>query len=183
MPSKIVTRRNKRFVTGIFKNVNLYISGNASDRYGIGRVFWSTFTHSLFTSIYESYKVRSEGGTDDLGNVFKPLAKSTVASRKGLRRLRGQPSKATNAVLIMRVTDAIFRSLKPTQLSNRAYRPRKNQLAKRVRNKLEVGTLVPYAKFHDSTRPVIPDNHDVWLDRAATKAFEAVIEHIKRNIL
>lgn len=45
------------------------------------RLFWGTFTKTLFTKISESYETRSEGGTDDLGNRFEPLSRHTVAYR------------------------------------------------------------------------------------------------------
>ena len=86
-------------------------------------------------------------------------------------------------VLIMRVTDTIYNSLAPNHSGSRTYRPRRNQIFKQVGSRLEIGTSVPHAKYHNSTRPVIPDNIQPWVDEATETAFDAVNEHIIRRVL
>ena len=79
----IQTTMTRQEVTKIFRDVPRYIDGSLRhDKYSIRRVFWSTLGHEIFSRLYDSYRIRSEGGTDDLGNVFKPLARSTIANRK-----------------------------------------------------------------------------------------------------
>jgi len=250
--AKLRTKRPEYFIKRVFASIGGYITGELKDIHGIGRVFWTSLTVELFTLIHKSYKARSEGGADDLGNTFKPLARSTIAQRPiGTKQLsqfgltkkqsgtsfkdrkRGLLSPEEDAewrrkyssvlsqlmlkinysqaqviaakiawahvkkmgartrldvlgdrnVLIMRITDRIFDSLEPSINSNRGYRPKKNQLYKQTGNKLEIGTLVEYAKYHNKSRPVIPDNYEPWVRIATEKAMSEVINHIKDRVL
>ena len=229
----------------------MYISGERFDRYGVGRVFWSTLAAEFYSRLYASYKVRSEGGSDDLGNSIAPLAKTTIAMRPIARgslgslgltkqsgtalqdRQRGLLSPSENRewrqiysrvltsliprvgvdrakqiaaavawkklkekgaltkkdllgrrdVLIMRVTDAIFNSLKPANSGSRGYRARRNQIYEQTGKQLVLGTEVEYAKFHNNTRPVIPENADQWANEATSIAFNKVAQHVAENII
>ena len=86
-------------------------------------------------------------------------------------------------VLIMRVTDAIFNSLEPANSGSRGYRARRNQIYKQVGKQLVLGTEVEYAKFHNKTRPVIPENANEWASEATSLAFNAVANHVAENII
>ena len=195
--------------------------------------------------------MRSEGGTDDLGNSFAPLTKTTIAMRPIARgslgslgltkqsgtalkdRQRGLLSPSENKewrqiysrvltsmiprvgvdrakqiaaavawkklkekgaltkkdllgrrdVLIMRVTDAIFNSLEPANSGSRGYRARRNQIYEQTGKQLVLGTEVEYAKFHNNTRPVIPENADQWANEATSIAFNKVAQHVAENII
>lgn len=178
------TQRSIRSIRTIINNVPSYISGEKSDRYGIGRVFWSTLANEFYSQLYESYEVRAAGGQDELGNSFAPLAKSTIASRplkRGQSSLRAD--RESRDVLIMRVTDAIFKSLKPSKAGTNGYRKRKNQIYEQVGKTLKLGTTVKYAKFHNKTRPVIPENADEWASIATKRAFAAVAIHLSDNVI
>ena len=248
----IKTKRTARFVKNVFKSIPAYISGKKSDIHGVSRVFWNTLVRYLYTKIHESYAIRSEGGTDELGNKWKPLSPNTIAQRpigkkdlKGLRLTRKQSgtalrnrqrgllspeenrawklkyskvlsqlmrrmpeSKAKNIaagvawnyvkangamtkkkllanrnVKIMRVTDTIFNSLQPSEGSPTQYRPRKNQIYNLVNGKLELGTLVEYAKYHNNSRPVIPENISESVQEGQALAMEEVKNHILRSVL
>ena len=246
------TQKSKRFVKMIFRRIPGYIDGTYPDRHRIGSVFWSNLSYMLFLKAREMYRIKSEGGTDELGNKWKPLAKSTVAKRpigkgglnklgltkkqsdtafkdrsRGLltpaqnaqwkkiyagvlsRLITSLPEKAAKAqaakiawgklkkagaetkkeklgnrnVLIMRVTDTIYDSLKPSNPDGSFYRPRKNQLYHKVGNMLSIGTLVEYAHFHNSTRPVFPDNFELIVPKLISIAMEHVLNHIRINLL
>jgi len=249
---RVKTNRSKKFVERIFSDIPAYISGSKSDTHSIGRVFWSAFVRRLYSKIHESYAIRSEGGTDELGNKFLPLKKKTIAQRpigkgnlgglgltkkksgtalrnreRGLlspeenlawkrkysivlaslqRRMGTDRAKKIAAsvawnyvksngaktkkellgnrdVLIMRVTDSIFNSLKPSEGSDYSYRPNKNQIYNRVNNKLEIGTKIEYAKYHNNSRPVIPKDIDPWIEEARDHAMEIVKKYIVERIL
>ena len=245
------TSKSVRQIKTIINNIPLYISGERFDRFGVGRVFWSTLAAEFYSRLYASYKVRSEGGSDDLGNSFAPLTKTTIAMRPIARgslgalgltkrsgtalqdRQRGLLSPSENKewrqiysrvltsliprvgvdrakqiaaatawkklkekgaltkkdtlgsrdVLIMRVTDAIFNSLKPSSSGSRGYRARHNQIYEQVGKQLVLGTEVEYARFHNNTRPVIPDNAEQWASEATSIAFNAVANHIAENVI
>jgi len=57
------------------------LSGRNSSHDDIRRVFTSHFVHKLFSLLLKSYIARANGGTDSLGNRWKPLADSTLARK------------------------------------------------------------------------------------------------------
>jgi hypothetical protein len=171
----------------------MYIDGSLPDVHGVQRVFYGHLAHEMFKRIHESYRVRSEGGTDELGNKFKPLAPSTIRGRKlsrddkknmrGLKRSEKKEFRESRDVLIMRVTDAIYNSLRPSKPGLRGYRPRKNQIFNVAKSKLEIGTEVEYARFHARSRPPIPSNVQKWVSESVKIAMKAVMEHVGENVL
>ena len=246
------TTRSVRQIKTIINNIGRYIAGEIHDRYGIGRLFWSTIAAEFYTKIYESYRIRSEGGADELGNTWPKLSTSTIVQReikkgnlrslgltrrqsgtafndrtrgllspredaewrkvysKNLRKLlfivdektakaiaaakawkelKARGAKTRKEVtessdhLIMRVTDTIFQSLKPASSGTRGYRARKNQLYERVGNVLKLGTTVAYAKFHNKSRPVIPENVTIWVEDIVSSAFSRVAVHVADNVI
>ena len=84
----------------------------------------------------------------------------------------------TRNALIMRVTDTILNSLEPAKAGTRGYRKRQNQIYEQVGATLSLGTEVEYAKFHNKTRPVIPDNAQIWADECISIGFRAVANHV-----
>lgn len=109
-----------------------------------------------------------------------------IASKIAWARVRRAGAKTkveilgSRNVLIMRDTDRLFDSFEPSKVSNNSYRPKKDQLVKFEKGKITLGTLVPYADFHNKTRPIIPDNHDKMIDIAHEFAMEKVLLHIER---
>lgn len=247
---KRTTHKSKRFVSGVVSNVAGYINGSTNDTHGVGRVFWATLTREVFKRLHASYEIRSEGGTDDLGNSFAPLKRETIAKRpiqrgslsglkldkrssgtslkdrkrglltpsedrewkkiysRKLRNLilfkpesvakniaaaiawkemkeRGVKTKldvlGSRDVLIMRVTDKIFNSLEPSG-GGVPYRPKKNQLVDKNGTTLTLGTLVEYAKYHNKTRPVIPEDIQSWVADSIDIALEEAIEHLMMKV-
>lgn len=86
-------------------------------------------------------------------------------------------------VPIMRLSDKIYNSLTPSSLGVKGfYRPRKDQLFEVSTDKISIGTKVDYARFHNETRPVIPENISPWITESFAIAQKAVAEHIE-NIL
>lgn len=185
-----VRREDLNRVKQITKSIGGYISGRANDQYNIGNVFWNTLVAYLFQKIYEAYVVKSYGGTDELGNSWPPLAESTVSLKKRQtgalrsartreRKLRGLSSPKDARRLIMRETDKLITSLKPSIIRNSSfYAPRNNQLVYRTQKSITVGTEVEYAKYHDNTRPVIPPNASIWVVQGINAATNAAINRM-----
>lgn len=65
----------------VFRRLPGYLSGRLPDVHGIGKSFKTAFGVALLDQIHRAYIVKSEGGTDDLGQKWKPLAPSTIAQR------------------------------------------------------------------------------------------------------
>lgn len=88
-------------------------------------------------------------------------------------------------MLVMRVTDRLYSSLRPGKISNLKYRKgHQDQVVKYEKGGIELGTKVPYAKMAEgplgkSHRKIWPTDIKVWYDRAVEKARDAVAEQIK----
>ena len=54
-------------------------SGVDPDTYGFGNRYWSAFAHSMFSDIYRAFLIKSEGGTDELGDSWEDLKPETKA--------------------------------------------------------------------------------------------------------
>lgn len=91
-------------------------------------------------------------------------------------RLRSEVLSSRN-VLILRLTNRLFRSLEPTQHRG-VYRPRTDQIAEASPKSIKIGTLVPYAADVARARPIFPPSMQVWIDRAIQDGLNAVLELI-----
>ena len=121
--------------------------------------------------------------------IMEPERAKSIAAATAWKKMkeRGARTKkevlGTRDALIMRVTDSIYNSLKPSKPGTRGYRPRKNQIYEQAGKTLRLGTEVEYAKFHNKTRPVIPENANEWASEATNMAFAAVAVHIADNVI
>jgi hypothetical protein len=187
MSQKITIKRSElQRIKEITRSVGAYISGRKSDDYGIGRVFWNTLTINLFQRIYKAYVEKSYGAADDLGNTWPALAESTIQMKSrpsgALRSARSRERKSLRGLkplkdsrrLIMRETDRLINSLKPAITRGQGfYTPRKDQMVYTSTRAFTIGTEVEYAKYHNKTRPVIPDNAGEWVTASINEAIVA----------
>lgn len=44
-------------------------------------IYWATFTHEFYKLVHEGFLTKSQGGTDETGDKWKPLARTTKAYR------------------------------------------------------------------------------------------------------
>lgn len=192
METKITIKRAElKRIRQMIKSIGGYISGRLHDEYGIGRTFWNTLTVYLFQKIHEAYIIKSYGGADELGNSWAELKDSTVEQKikptKSLRAarskesaLRGLKKPKDTRKLIMRETDRLINSLKPSIIRGTAiYSPRNEQIVYNTTTSFVIGTQVPYAKFHNSSRPVIPENANKWV----TEAINAAVQSAKTRMI
>lgn len=195
-----VRQNNALKISNMLVNVGDYVAGKIPDEHGIAKAFWSALASYLFHKIHEAYVIKSHGGTDELGNSWPPLAESTLkTSKKRTGRLkklsdnerRGLRRKGTSISddylstkkLIMRDTDKLIESLMPTTLRGGfSYIPKKNQQFEYKNGKAIIGTFVEYAKFHNETRPVIPENVDLWYKEAIEEGWKAARKRIRQRI-
>jgi len=86
-------------LTALVKHVQAVILGKEIDKYGFAKRFWGAVAHSMFTSIYDAFLIKSSGGTDELGFKWIDLHPKTKAysrpdARRGLH-LPGPKSRPT----------------------------------------------------------------------------------------
>lgn len=187
-----VKRSDIARIKDITRSIGGYISGRKTDDYGIGRVFWNTLTSYLFQKIYEAYVIKSYGGSDELGNTWEPLAESTIGLKQrptsALRSFRARERKSLGGLrsvrdqrrLIMRETDRLIKSLRPSIIRGMGYySPHPDQIVYQTRGKFTIGTNVEYAKYHNNTRPVIPDNAGEWV----TEAIQEAVGQAKKRLI
>lgn len=101
MPEVVVTTRPPEDVFEIIDSLGDVLSGDKPDVHGIRDVFWGSFSDSLMTSIHTAFIIKSQGGTDELGDKWPDLDPKTKAysrpeARRGLPLYRGKPTKAGN---------------------------------------------------------------------------------------
>lgn len=109
---EIPSNRPRHEVEAILRSIPDAIKGTGPDQYGLGIVYRSALAHSLLTSIYEGYIVKSLGGTDDCGHSWPDISPWTKAyhrpsARAGLE-LPGPKRRPTLDATQDRVWRAIF---------------------------------------------------------------------------
>lgn len=80
------------------------------------------------------------------------------------------------------VTHALEKSLRPTKARGPSYRPRKNQIFKKLRGGIELGSSIDYAEFFHEVRELWPDGDriELWQDRAVQAGVTAVVERLAK---
>ena len=175
------TRKSKAEVMDIYANISKFISAKKQDKYGIGKAYWRAFAQELFRLVTAAYLKKSRSRPDDLGNTWPPISKVTKDLRKAKRGwTRGKKYYRKN--LIMRETDRLLDSLRPTKYTTGSYRPRKDQIWENDGYKIKFGTNVEYAKYHEDTRPVIPKRFGPWVDKASKKGMKAALKQARSKL-
>jgi hypothetical protein len=154
----------------------LVLSGSKPDRSGLRSYFYAQVDRSLMGLIHEAYRIKAMGGTDSLGESWRALATKTIKKRLSPNYVARFPLSAK--LLILRVSDTLFKSLAPGWLVGDDYKPPENQLYKLTRGGLELGTQVHYAQAVHKHRPLWPDELDHWLSHAIDVALGNTLERL-----
>lgn len=127
--------------------------------------------------IRRAYITKARGGTDEAGLRWAPLKSSTVAGRRGGKKM-SRKERSTRSVETLRDTGILLNSLSPGTNAP-------GQILEVERNEVTVGTDVPYAKFHHygtkrmPQRRLWPDPNDwpdSWWEDIAEQAREGLME-------
>ena len=78
---KINTRMSATQVRGFIKDLPKILHGTKPDTRRLRMVYWSVFAYHLYDQIGKAYLIKSEGGSDAIGDKWKPLSKRTIAYR------------------------------------------------------------------------------------------------------
>lgn len=84
------------------RDLPAYISGKKRDRHGLGRTFKSFFIQKVYAKIRTAFLAKSDGGSDEFGDRWKPLTKETIAQRplaKGEAKQLGVTGYRTRGLL------------------------------------------------------------------------------------
>ena len=55
------------------------LGGQDADRWGFRERYWGAYAHSIFSSVFKAFLVKSQHGTDELGNNWEDLKLKTKA--------------------------------------------------------------------------------------------------------
>ena len=78
---KINTRMSSTKVRGFIKDLPAILHGTKPDVRRLRVAYWSVFAHHLYKEIGKAYLTKSGGGSDEMGDKWKPLSKKTIAYR------------------------------------------------------------------------------------------------------
>lgn len=130
----------------------------------------------IFGVIYGSY--RAKMGEDAAKALAGQIAWTKIKEQGGKTKLEVLGSRD---VPIMRVTDRLIKSISPGDFTKTGgYRKRnRDQVFELQKGTLTIGTKVPYADKHDKTRPVWPNNIELWINRAIEAGRDAVMNRLQ----
>jgi phosphoglycolate phosphatase-like HAD superfamily hydrolase len=150
-----------------------------------------------FAKVYqrEVRKSRKSNGLTDLEAKAKAASIAWAEAKKtGAETLIGTLGKKPFPIL--RITDTLFKSLKPGRVSALRYnKGDRNQVSRLKQGVLEIGTRVPYADYasrkitrtigksdisYSFEREFLPKDLGVFFDRAVTKGRDALAEEIAK---
>lgn len=165
--------KDKKFL----KRLPGILTGRLPDRHRIRRVFVAALTYKMMQQVGEAFRIKSEGGIDDLGNAFEPLSKRTITRKSSAGFRAKHPGVIPSH--IMRATDRLIKSVSEGLLTFDNYTPPKNQVVKFQAGLLRIMTNVKYAQYQFHKRPFWPENIDRWVELACEYAMKRVAEHLE----
>lgn len=133
----------------------------------VRRIFWDAFTASMFQQLERSYRARSAGKADGLGNTWPALSVATIR-RKG-----------SSAIMID--TGRLLSSLSPGKITGNRYVPPEEQVVELTPESLILSTSVPYAARASKARPIWPNDIQEWVAEATKQGLEAVAQEIAKR--
>lgn len=153
------------------------LAGKARDRTGMGKLWKSYFTRRLLDHLYRAYREKAKGTTDALGRYWEPLSPRTLA-KKG-------PRKG-----ILRVTDRLYKSLRPGEVVGGTYAPSgEDQVVRFKSGTIEIDIKVPYFDYHQEgtmripQRLIIPSPEKMqpWIEDATAHATRMMVRWLKER--
>ena len=63
------------------RNLSAVLVGSLRKHAKIRNTFYSYLVYHLFEKIHKAFLIKSDGGTDDVGQSWKPLKRETIAAR------------------------------------------------------------------------------------------------------
>ncbi len=140
----VITIRVRGPIQGKLKKIReVLVQGGAGQRrlvFAVGR--------AVLVKVYEAFKIKSEGGTDESGLKWKPLADYTIALKKSLKR-----RKPSISLDILEETGKLLKSLTPPTQTAVAPARRTDQVFRIEKNAVVVGTSRAWARANHEGRP------------------------------
>lgn len=167
---KVKTRLKLREVKRRLAILPSILAGERPDPIGLRRYFFALFARRLFELIHTAFNVKSAGGTDDLGNNWRPLKPKTIKKRSSPSFIAKYPLSAR--LLINRVTDRLFKSFEPGRVTAAGYLPAAEQRYILQAQQLILGSDVPYFADVHKRRRLWPARMKAWINDAVGVALD-----------
>ncbi len=173
-------------IMGFVKDLPDKIAGVRKDHTGIVEEFWAVFAREFYKRLSRGFLKKSMGGSDNLGNRWKPLSPRTIEKRKrqgtrhgGLRKSKTFREAVTQAakshIPILIDTGRLYTSLLPGRVSGGTYtKKNEDQIFEVKRGQVSLGTKVPYAETQHKARPLWPPEMDRWIDESIDEALKVM---------
>lgn len=176
----VKVRLSAREVRKRFAELPAVLSGTKPDRDGIRSYFFAVLARELMSLIHKAFRDKSMGGSDSLGNSWRGLSPKTVKRRRRPSLIDRFPLSAK--LYILRVSDALFRSLAPGRVVGDDYHPPENQIYKLTKSGLALGTELHYAAVQHRKRPIWPEEMLPWISEAIDTALSLTLTRMTRNM-
>lgn len=146
-----------------------------SKRLGILSPSQHRYWQKTFGVLYHTYKHKMPD------SIAKELAAQIAWTRtKEIGGLTKIGTLGKRNLLLMRVTDKLYVSLSPGNLTATGYQKKsRDQIFVISKGTLTIGTKVPYAQVASQKRPLWPEDISKWIDGAVEFAMETVLEKIQ----
>lgn len=144
-----------------FSSLPDILMDRAPDPKNLKGAFIAGFMEKLLQNIHLAYKIKSQGGTDELGHSWEPTKKPK--SR------------------IMRNTDTLMNSYKPNSVGNVEYIPGPDQFFIMNGTQVSFTSLVPYGGFAEAAGPgrqIIPDDITDWVPECVASGLRRVRDRL-----
>jgi len=178
---RVKTKLGSREVRRRLASLPKIIAGEQPDPLGLRRVFFAIVARRLYELIYEAFIIKSQGGSDSLGNSWRGLKKATIKKRTRASFVSIYP--LSSRLLINRVSDRLLNSLKPGQVDGlHNYIPPQNQLYLIEFNRLILGSNLTYSKYVHKARRLWPARMKRWIEDAVETAMDYVILKFAKSL-
>lgn len=185
MTATIRTRATKAQVMSALNEIPKIVAGKTSDAKGLKEHFYGVYARHLFRKIHKAFLAKSKGGSDELGNSWKPLTDTTIRRRTTSRSRKlalSRRSDIRSRVPILIDTKRLIKSLTPGRVSESGYSASKEQIYKTASRSFEIGTEVPYSGMQHKERPLWPDDMGPWHQEALIKARDVLAKKIVKEL-
>lgn len=176
MPPTITIRTKlpKSEVLKQIKNLPAILAGKVSDPLGLRRAFFGAAANRIMTILSQSFAERARTLTDSYTNVWKAHRPSTIAYR--LRASTARKYPLAPQLLVMRLSDRLYSSLKPGVFTGLDYFPRPEQLYTITSSTVQLGSEVPYAQAASAKRPIFPTaSTKSWVDQGIQAGLDNIL--------
>lgn len=177
---RIRPRLTQQDVVNTLTGLGAILSGRKEDRHGLKDVFFGAMAEHLYRKIHQSFLQKSRGASDDQGESWSRLSKVTMKRRLSKAFAYKYPGSLAKG--INRVDDTLLKSVTPGTFDGFRYTPPANQYFKYERGTLTLGSMLSYAEYVHAKRPLWPSDLTPWISESISKAIEATILHIKRQV-